>query len=180
VTGVVSIRMEPQPQSARPPGGPGPPAPPGVADPGGRPDPSDAGPPIGVLLGAMPLGDLGNPRVDSRLVVAVLLRDGEVSRWLRFHNIDVEAVQAEFTGASWPLQPSLGQPGKSEPDPCDLRADLDIWLDDMHLGRLGEASTDARVLNAILLRGWGVGSWLQASGITIDAVETAFPGSSWY
>jgi hypothetical protein len=47
------------------------------------------------------------------------------------------------------------------------------------LGQLGSADTDARLLSAILARGHRVGQWLHESGIPLDAVEAAFPGSNW-
>src|SRR5690349_10096815 len=95
---------EPQASSERPPGGPVPPAPPATGDPPGRgPDPADPGPPITVRLDDLLLGDLGNPRVDARLLRAVLLRDGRVAEWLRGHGIDDDAVEEAFPGSGWPL-----------------------------------------------------------------------------
>jgi hypothetical protein len=95
---------EPEIRSERPPGGPGPPAPPTTGDPPGRgPDPADPGPPIAVLLDDLLLGDLGNARVDARLLRAVLLRDGRVAEWLRSRGIDDAAVDEAFPGTGWPL-----------------------------------------------------------------------------
>ena len=92
---------EPQPASARPPGGPAPPAPPATGEPGGAPDPRDSGPPIPVALGELLLGDLGHPRVDARLLTAVLLRDGRVAAWLRERGVQVEDVEDAFPGSGW-------------------------------------------------------------------------------
>jgi hypothetical protein len=92
---------EPAAQSARPPGGPRPPAPPATGEPGRRPDPADPGPPITVRLDDLLLGDLGNPRVDARLVRAILLRDGRVAEWLHTRGIDADAVEDAFPGSSW-------------------------------------------------------------------------------
>jgi hypothetical protein len=66
----------------------------------GRPDPADPGPPIKVCLDDVLLGDLGNPRVDSCLVRAILLRDGRVADWLRSRGIDAAAVEDAFPGSS--------------------------------------------------------------------------------
>lgn len=95
---------EPQPSSQRPPGGPVPPAPPTTGDPPGRgPDPADPGPPITVRLDDLLLGDLGNARVDARLLRAVLLRDGPMAEWLRSRGIDDAVVEEAFPGTGWPL-----------------------------------------------------------------------------
>src|SRR5215213_5461107 len=59
--------------SASAPGGPGPPAPPSTGEPPSPgPDPADPGPPITVRLDDLLLGDLGNQRVDARLLQAIL------------------------------------------------------------------------------------------------------------
>jgi hypothetical protein len=93
---------EPEPQSARPPGGPRPPAPPATGEPPrGGPDPSDPGPPIAVQLDDLLLGDLGNARVDARLLSAILLRDGRVAEWLRDQGVDGDAVGDAFPGTGW-------------------------------------------------------------------------------
>ena len=93
---------EPQPESGQPPAGPpAPPAPPGVSEPGAQPDPSDPGPPIPVVLGDHLVGDLGNARVDARLLSAILLRDGKVARWLRTHGVDLAEVERDFPNTSW-------------------------------------------------------------------------------
>jgi hypothetical protein len=59
-------------------------------------DPRDSGPPITVSLGQRPVGDLGHPRVDARLVLAIALRDQRVAAWLRERGIDEAAIRAEF------------------------------------------------------------------------------------
>jgi hypothetical protein len=93
--------LEPQVTSARPPGGPRPPAPPATGEPGGNPNPADPGPPIAVRLDDLLLGDLGNARVDARLLRAVLLRDGRVAAWLRSRGIDADDVETTFPGSGW-------------------------------------------------------------------------------
>lgn len=80
-----------------PPRGPRPPYPPG----GEEPDPADQGPPIPVRLDAFLLGDLGNARVDARLVSAILVRDGRVAEWLRHHGVEVDALDQAFPGSKW-------------------------------------------------------------------------------
>jgi hypothetical protein len=94
---------EPQTSAAaqRPPGRGTPPAPPGTDDPGRPPNPRDPGPPITVRLDAMLLGDLGNARVDARLVNAVLLREGRVGRWLQQRGISVADVERAFPQSDW-------------------------------------------------------------------------------
>lgn len=47
------------------------------------------------------LGDLGNARVDARLLRAILLRDGRVAEWLRSRGIDTDAVESAFPGSGW-------------------------------------------------------------------------------
>lgn len=92
---------EPSPELARPPCGPPPSAPPATGEPGGLPDPADPGLPIPVTLGRSLLGDLGNPRVDARLLAAILLRDGHVARWLRGEGVDAAKVEEAFPGTGW-------------------------------------------------------------------------------
>ena len=72
---------EPDPAVSSPPPAAPPPAPPTTGEPARGPDPRDQGPPVPVSLGGHALGDLGHPRVDARLLQALLLRDGEVARW---------------------------------------------------------------------------------------------------
>ena len=85
----------------RPPGGPAPPAPPGTAEPRDGPDPRDPGPPIEVRLGKRLIGDLGNARVDARLLTAILLRGGAVGEWLADKGITTAAVEEGFPGSDW-------------------------------------------------------------------------------
>ena len=93
--------LEPGSGGAEPPGG-RPPAPPSTGEPGRRgPDPAGPEPPITVRLDDLLLGDLGNQRVDARLVQALLLRDGRVGRWLLSQGVDVDAVERAFPGSGW-------------------------------------------------------------------------------
>jgi ATP-dependent Clp protease ATP-binding subunit ClpC len=54
------------------------------------PDLSDA---IPVTLGRQLLGDLGNPRTDARLLLAILERGGPAAQLLREHGLDEAAVR---------------------------------------------------------------------------------------
>ena len=92
----------PQPAGAPPTGGPAPPAPPATGEPpSDGPDPRDPGPPITVRLDDLLLGDVGNTRVDARLLQAILLRDRDVAEWLRSRGIDEDAVEDAFRGTRW-------------------------------------------------------------------------------
>ena len=42
------------------------------------------------------LGDLGNARVDARLLQALLLRDGRVADWLRRKGVAAQDVEGGF------------------------------------------------------------------------------------
>jgi ATP-dependent Clp protease ATP-binding subunit ClpA len=44
--------------------------------------------PLMVRLGEAPLGDIGNPRTDARLLLAILDRGGPVASWLRERGVD--------------------------------------------------------------------------------------------
>jgi hypothetical protein len=91
--------------AASPPAAPMQPRPPASAPPDGpwRPPPDrfdlDAtiaeGGPVPVWLGAneLPIGDLGQPRVDSRLLLAMLAKDGRSAALLREHGLDEAAVR---------------------------------------------------------------------------------------
>lgn len=99
---VVTEPLEPETAGAKPPSGPAPPAPPTTGEPPGRgPDPGDPGPPITVRLDDLLLGDLGNQRVDARLLHALVLRDGRVGQWLISQGVDVDAVERAFPGTGW-------------------------------------------------------------------------------
>lgn len=162
-----------------PPGGSGrPPAPPATGGPDQRPDPADPGPPIGVLVAGVPLGDLGNPRVDARLLTAVLLRRGRVAKWSAGRGVDGATVEAAFPGCGWPLEPPVSwmhQP----PNPSDPTAPFTVNLGDRLLGQLGYRDADASLLWAIALRGGRVGDWLADYCVDARDVERAFPGSGW-
>jgi hypothetical protein len=169
---------EPHARAAPPAGGGRPPAPPATGDPGRRPDPSDAGPPIVVRIAGVPLGDLGNARVDARLLTAVLLRRGSLAQWLVGCGVGRSTVEAAFPGCGWPLDPPLSwiyQP----PEPSDPEATMTVDLDELRLGELGDRDADASLLWAIALRQGRVGRWLAEHGVDADAVEVAFPGSGW-
>jgi hypothetical protein len=46
----------------------------------------------------LPIGDLGHPRVDARLLLAMLGKDGHSARFLREHGVDEAAVRGALTG----------------------------------------------------------------------------------
>jgi hypothetical protein len=52
-----------------------------------------------VRLDDLLLGDLGNARVDARLLHAMLLRDGRVAEWLRSFGVDADVVESAFPGS---------------------------------------------------------------------------------
>ena len=94
--------LEPETSSAEPPRGTRPPAAPSTDEPPSHgPDPADPGPPITVRLDDLLLGDLGNKRVDARLLQAILLRDRHVAEWLRSHGVDAETTETAFPGTRW-------------------------------------------------------------------------------
>lgn len=73
---------------------------------GARADHAEAlrdGAPVTVTLGqdAFPIGDLGHPRVDARLLGLLLVNDTPAARLLRAHGIDEAAIAA----ALGPLEP---------------------------------------------------------------------------
>ena len=45
-----------------------------------------------------PIGDLGHPRVDARLLLAILGKDGRSAELLREHGVDETAVRSELGG----------------------------------------------------------------------------------
>ena len=137
------------------------------------PIPSDPGPPIVVRVTGIPLGDLGHPRVDGRLLTALLLRGGPVAAWLALHGVDAVAVGAAFPGCGWPLEPPLSW--RDQPsDPADREAPFTVALD-----ALGNRGTDASLVWAIARRSAHVGEWLAVHSITAESVEQAFPGAEW-
>jgi ATP-dependent Clp protease ATP-binding subunit ClpA len=58
-----------------------------------RVTPREPGAPVMVTLDESPLGDLGNPRVDGRLLLEILDRHGAVAAWLRERGVDEQAVR---------------------------------------------------------------------------------------
>jgi hypothetical protein len=130
-----------------------------------------------VQVGDVPLGDLGHPRVDARLLAAIVLRGGEMARWLAVRGIDAPAV-AELPGSAWPLDPPLSwthQPA----DPSDPDAAMALSLNRLGLGDLGTVDADARLLTAIALRGSAVSGWLSTRGVTAPEVEREYPDAAW-
>jgi len=94
--------LDPGTAGATPPDGQEPMPSPTPGEPPDRgPDPADPGPPITVRLDDLLLGDLGNPRVDARLLHAILLRDRRVAGWLRGRGVDTSVVEDAFPGTGW-------------------------------------------------------------------------------
>jgi ATP-dependent Clp protease ATP-binding subunit ClpA len=56
--------------------------------------------PVAVTLGeGLPVGDLGNARADARVLLAMLVADGQVASMLRDHGVDEDAVRRFAPGA---------------------------------------------------------------------------------
>jgi ATP-dependent Clp protease ATP-binding subunit ClpC len=50
--------------------------------------------PVAVTLGDdLPIGDLGNPRTDARVLLAMLVADGRAAELLRDHGVDEDAIR---------------------------------------------------------------------------------------
>lgn len=67
----------------------------------GRESPADPRHPDGAVVvwfGDVPIGDLGNARVDARLLLAIILNDRGVADWLRERGVDERAVREHFGG----------------------------------------------------------------------------------
>jgi ATP-dependent Clp protease ATP-binding subunit ClpA len=59
------------------------------------------GHPVPVTLGdGPPVGDLGNPRTDARVLVAMLVADGRAAQLLRDHGVDEDAIR-RLTPDAW-------------------------------------------------------------------------------
>jgi hypothetical protein len=58
------------------------------------------GGPVPVWLGGneLPIGDLDRPRVDARLLLAMLAKDGRAAALLREHGLDDDAVGDRLGG----------------------------------------------------------------------------------
>jgi hypothetical protein len=78
-----------------------------------------------------------------------------------------------------PAPPTTGDPPGRGPDPADPGPPITVRLDDLLLGDLGNPHVDARLLQAIVLRDGRVAEWLRCQDIHSDAIEGAFPGTSW-
>jgi len=61
-----------------------------------RPDPRDPRWAVEVRLAHELLGDLGNPRVDARLLLAIVLRNREVAAWLAERGVDEATVRERW------------------------------------------------------------------------------------
>lgn len=192
---------EPRAAGAPPPGGPRPPAPPAAGDPGRGPDPADPGPPISVRLNDLRLGDLGHPRVDAKLLTAIVMLGGEVGSWLRARGVTPERLEPPpvIRRHETPLAPGVRRATPEdiaalERHDAELREQLGrlaaaaaaprgrpiaAHLDALELAGLGSTPTDARLLSAIVVRGGAITAWLTDRIGDADDVESAFPGSSW-
>lgn len=59
----------------------------------------EAGDPVMLTLDrGLPLGDVGNPRVDAQMLLIMLAADGKVAAFLREHGLDEAAIRAAFPG----------------------------------------------------------------------------------
>jgi hypothetical protein len=184
-----------------PPGGPRPPAPPASGEPGRGPDPADPGPPITVHVGGMMLGDLGHPRVDAKILTAILMRNSSVGDWLRARGVSLEdldpppvvrrpdrprAPSARYATAEEIAIKERQDTQKSQAmhrlvadaGPPDYRQ-MAVHLNDLPLGDLGNSQADSRLVNAIVLRGGAITDWLSNRVGDVTNVEQSFPGSSW-
>lgn len=54
-----------------------------------------------VRLDDLLLGDLRNTNVDSRLLSAILLREGRVAQWLSALGVTHEQVKGAFPDSAW-------------------------------------------------------------------------------
>lgn len=72
-----------------------------MGQPGDGVNPSNPGPPIRVRLEDHVLGDLGHPRVDARLLTAILTHNGRVGEWLRYRGLEASDVEEAFPGSGW-------------------------------------------------------------------------------
>jgi hypothetical protein len=61
-----------------------------------RRDLDAAGDPVPVALGRDLIGDLGNPRTDARVLLAMLAKDGRSAALLREHGLDEAAVRGRL------------------------------------------------------------------------------------
>jgi hypothetical protein len=77
-----------------------------------------------------------------------------------------------------PAPPVSGKPERG-PDPFDPGPPINVFLDDLPFGDLGNGLVDARLVTAVLLLEGVAAGWLTDHGVTLDRVERAFPGSSW-
>jgi hypothetical protein len=52
-------------------------------------------------VASLRVGDLGHQVVDARLLLAILLRDGPLGRWLAERGVTREAVERGFGPTGW-------------------------------------------------------------------------------
>src|SRR5215211_1753429 len=81
-------------------------------------------------------------------------------------------------GAKPPAPPGTDEP-RHRPDLRNPGPPITVRLDDVLLGDLGNQRVDALLLNALLLRGGRVGTWLEHQGSSPAQVEKTFPASGW-
>lgn len=77
-----------------------------------------------------------------------------------------------------PAPPGAADP-RPGPDPRDPGPPIQVHIGGVLIGDLGNQAVDALLLNAIVLRGTAVGSWLEQHGVRSADVEATFPGATW-
>ena len=69
-----------------------------------------------VQLDDLKLGDMGNARVDARLLQAILVRDQKVAEWLRNRGVQIQSVEEAFPGSGWEEDQPPESPPPSPPE----------------------------------------------------------------
>jgi hypothetical protein len=149
----------------------------------------------------MMLGDLGHPRVDAKILIAVLMRNGPVGEWLRARGVSPEHLdpppvvrrpdRPRAPGARYATAEEIAIMERQDAQksqamhqlvanagPPDCRQ-IAVHLNDLSLGDLGSSHTDSRLVNAIMVRGGAITDWLNDRLGDAANVERSFPGSSW-
>lgn len=65
------------------------------------PDPSDWGAVVAIDIDGLPLGNLGERDADALLLLAITLRQREVSGWLASQRVDAAHLDTAFPGSGW-------------------------------------------------------------------------------
>jgi hypothetical protein len=153
-----------------------------------------------VRFDGLMLGDLGHPRVDAKILAAIVMVHGEVGAWLRVRGVTPESIDpppvsrppaGPATGARYPTAADIAAPERQDAEKSHDRYGLvaaagssgrhaiTVHLDALPMGDLGSTRTDARLLSAIVVRGGAITNRLEDRIGHVADVERAFPGSSW-